>query len=130
MTDCPKGFTRVGAVGDFPVGLHEISVSGEKRVLYHVSADVDGVDPACPFYASQPNCLHRPCDLSDVGELAGGVVTCTPGRVPGCGHGSDWDVVDGGKRLNNGPAPEQALVMFETRCLDGDVCVARDAAEP
>ncbi len=127
-------FEKVGDVGDFPVGtIHKVSVNNVDRVLYSVDPATDGVDADCPFYVSQLHCWHRHpdnqtnpdrwCELSGTGVLEGKVVNCDIRYKPTCAHKSEFDVVTG-ERLR-GPAPtNKPLIVYETKCENGEVLVS------
>jgi len=122
-TSGPVGFARVGSKSDFPVNVvSRIVVNGDARALSHCDPTPGGGDPSCPFYATQLHCTHVTlCELTQTGVLAGTVLTCLTKYLPGCAHGSKFDVVTG--EVKNGPAIS-SLVVYETRCLNDEIWVA------
>jgi len=119
----PEGFVKVGLKKDFPIKtVARITVNQEARALSHVDPTANGVDPSCPFYATQLVCTHvTSCELDRTGVLDGKVVTCKTKYKPGCAHGSKFDVTTG--EVKNGPA-DQPLVTYETRCVNEEIWVA------
>ncbi len=134
-----EGYVNIGSIEDFPVeSIQEITVDGDARAVYHLSPDVDGVNAECPIYVTQLHCWHRHpdnqtnpdrwCELTGTGVVDGRKVRCDTRYKPACAHRSQFDIITG-ERLR-GPAPaNKPLVVYETKCIGGDIWVAIEPAD-
>ena len=67
-------FVTAMKTNEIPVGKLSAVDVGNKRIAV---ANVDGT-----FYAFDDACTHEQCSLTEMGELSGTTITCTPATGP------------------------------------------------